>query len=173
MKAYIGGFQGGIQGAYGFSSAVHSGGVSGDGLINIKVEGVDQFCQDLNTINRQVQHSIDVILRKAIIDQWMDLVDNNPVDTGRSRAGWIVSGGSPSTYEPPEGQGSYDVSPDQVAPPAHASIFYVVNNVEYISVLNDGHSSQAPVGCVDSAVANFQDYLQQALLELPNSDWFR
>ncbi|MDZ7758956.1 MAG: hypothetical protein U5L00_01690 [Desulfovermiculus sp.] len=120
-----------------------------------------------------MQHSIDVILRKALIDLWMDLVDHNPADTGRSRAGWIVSGGSPSDYVPAEGQGSYDASPDQATPPANASIFYVVNNVEYISVLNDGHSSQAPLGWVDAAVANFQDYLQQALHELPNSDWFR
>jgi hypothetical protein len=170
---FVGGLRGGIQGAYSYSSAVPISSGRGGSLVTIEVQGVDEFIQDLNTINRQVQDSIDLIIRKAVIDLWTDLVDQNPVDTGRSRAGWIVSGGAPSDYVPAEGRDGYDVSPDQATPPAHASVYYVTNNVEYISVLNDGHSQQAPVGWVDAAVANFQDYLQQALNELPNRGWFR
>jgi hypothetical protein len=171
-NVYAGGLRGGIYGASAYSSAVPSGGQSGS-LIQMEVQGVEQFNAEMKQIGRQLEDMVDLAIRKAIIDLWADLVDNNPVETGRSRAGWIVSGSSPSDYVPPEGQNSYDVTQDQATPPSHAAIYYVTNNVEYISVLNDGHSSQAPAGWIDLAVANFEDHLKQALHALPNSDWLR
>lgn len=172
VSIYAGALRGGIYGARQYSSAVHTGSWSGGGG-KTGVFGVEEFTADMQQISRQVEDSIDLIIRRAIIDLWADLVENNPVDTGRSRAGWIVSSSRPSDYVPPEGQGSYDVTQDQATPPSHAAIYYVTNNVEYITVLNDGHSDQAPAGWIDLAVANFEDYLNRAIAELPNSDWFK
>jgi len=86
-----------------------------------------------------------------------ELVMQNPVATGWSRANWIVSIGAPhegvsgarenvSTLEQSLGIGRllvYDVKKGDV---------WISNNVPYIQALNEGHSPQAPEGWVEESI---------------------
>lgn len=86
-----------------------------------------------------------------------ELVMQNPVATGWSRANWIVSIGTPfegvagtredvSMIEQAIGQGRllvYDLKKGDV---------WISNNVPYIQALNEGHSPQAPEGWVEDAI---------------------
>ncbi len=69
------------------------------------------------------------VTSKITLDVHADLVLATPVDTSRARQGWTAE--TPSApYEPG----------------------IIENNVEYIGVLNDGHSPQAPAGFVETTV---------------------
>ena len=143
------------------------GRIAGYDLIKFEVQGVDQFIDDLSDIQREVFNDIDRIIRKCVIDLWVELVEENPVDTGRSRAGWVVSSGNPSRHVPDEGKRSYSPDRSSGIPDEGARIHWITNNVEYITVLNDGHSNQAPAGWIDNAVNNFADRLRSALSHSP------
>lgn len=93
-----------------------------------------------------------LIQKKVTFDLHREIMKRTPVDTGRARAGWMVSLGAPSTYLPPEG--------DKVSPPEQPNIetdgiqsTFIINNVSYIKALDEGHSQQAPNGMVKLAVA--------------------
>lgn len=90
-----------------------------------------------------------------LVDQALVLA--TPVDTGRARANWTPTIGTPSTeYK----KGSYDKSGSNAISEATnltkslkpGDDFYISNNAPYIGALNDGHSKQAPAGFVEKAV---------------------
>lgn len=73
-----------------------------------------------------------------------------PVDTGRARASWAMSEGTPSTLVPPEG--SYPDLPTFINPTGKTNVF-IVSNLDYIHALEHGHSDQAPQGMVRLTIA--------------------
>ena len=103
---------------------------------------------------------------------YIDLVTAWPVDTGRSRAGWIATSGSPSTFVPPELAASIKGRKAKagakvaaissagggiaaVGPKLGESI-WSVNNVFYAVYLNVGHSPQMPAGTVEAIASKWQ-----------------
>jgi hypothetical protein len=70
--------------------------------------------------------------QKITLDVHAALVKATPVDTGRARQGWQA--------ETPQNVNEHGT---------------IENNVEYIGVLNDGHSTQAPANFVENVVARF------------------
>lgn len=70
---------------------------------------------------------VEDVVAKLALDALDELQITTPVDTGRARAGWNMN----------------QVTPD------HAQ---VVNNVEYIVRLNEGHSKKAPAMFVEAAL---------------------
>lgn len=80
------------------------------------------------------------------------VVNRTPVDTGRARGGWVASVGSPS-----QSKGRASKSGSSAINRANAQaekavkekdIYYLVNNVQYIAILEYGSSAQAPSGMV-------------------------
>lgn len=100
-------------------------------------------------------------------------VAGTPIDTGRARAAWFVTGEKSETgWTPPQiarPKGSKGILPEfaqliqknipDITKLSEADIIYVVNNVEYILALNAGWSKQQPAGFID----NFLNELQVML----------
>ena len=88
-----------------------------------------------------------------------NLVNATPVDTGWAKGNWVPSKGQPFVEEvgregnPSAARGRQDRGEDQVRTfTLSDGRLFIVNNVPYIQVLNDGHSQQAPSGFVERAV---------------------
>lgn len=63
-------------------------------------------------------------IKLMLLDLHNGLVLNTPVDTGNARLGWTVD--------------------------TNAGV--IENNVEYVEALNNGHSSQAPAGFIETEI---------------------
>ena len=123
---------------------------------------VDRGSLNINEVQEYLLQKIDQITRKIVLDFFTIVVEWTPVDTGRARAGWNMSKGRPSTRVPEEDEEHYeDPSPNRLIYQAsNLAIWFIVNNVEYIEVLDDGRgyrdgqvrgSEQAPNGMVSIA----------------------
>lgn len=108
-----------------------------------------------------VEKEVETARKKVTLKLFSDLIKATPVDTGRARAGWMVSAGRPSNEAPPEGQQSY---PEPDATNALVAfqdnepfgVIWIVNNVSYIVALDEGHSGQAPAGMTSIALNNLR-----------------
>ena len=121
------------------------------------------------TLDEMVELSVGEMragVARAILDGFARLVQATPKDTGRAQAGWqISSDASVLDYVPPA-----DASPDEYAAmireavPSGASlteadVIYIVNNVEYIMMLEAGWSKKQPSGFI----GNFLNTLKKEL----------
>lgn len=105
------------------------------------------------------------ILTALAVDQALVLA--TPVDKGRARSNWQVSVGRPilaeiEPYAPGDklglgetanASGALEQARAALARDIGEEPIYITNNVEYINVLNAGHSAQAPAGFVEEALA--------------------
>lgn len=108
---------------------------------------------------QEIKREVHLTRKKVVFQLFKDLVAATPVDTGRARAAWTISEGSPSDDVPPEGQDHYpspDISNAVVALDEDKpfGVIWIVNNVVYIVALDDGHSGQAPAGMTSLALSN-------------------
>jgi hypothetical protein len=111
------------------------------------------------------------VVRKAALAADQAAVTGTPVDTGRARANWFASVGSPSseTREPIEqgepgsdarGAVNAQAALDQSQQPISRFVvgkgtlgsIFLTNNTEYIGELEAGKSMQAPEGMAQQAV---------------------
>lgn len=95
---------------------------------------------------------------RITLDVIHELVPDTPIKTGWARSNWVPQIGS-SRDETTGSQESVDYSAQETAVadvilnyilPAP---IYISNNVPYINKLNDGSSSQAPSGFVQTAIS--------------------
>ncbi len=93
---------------------------------------------------------------------------------GRLRGSWTVTFNAPSTSEP----GRIDPSGSETIAAAAAALstftvgpsIYITSNVPYANRIEfAGHSSQAPAGMVRVSVAEFQQFVTDAVRSLPSS----
>lgn len=111
--------------------------------------GVDIKLPDLSAFKDRIAEMRMLVLRKAVLQLWSELVATTPVDTGRARAGWSVRIDGPGSNVPPQGVNAFPVQPDVSN---IDDVAFIYNNVEYIRRLNDGHSQQAPAMFVEAAI---------------------
>lgn len=126
-------------------------------------DSAEAFARSLDVLVNEAMDNASQVIRKTLIDLWQNIVDITPVDTGRLRAGWSISTRFDPNQAPPEGQTSYP--PPDAQDPGHASDWRweIFNNIEYASVIEDGHSQQAPQGMVSVSLQSFADHLSQNL----------
>jgi hypothetical protein len=103
---------------------------------------------------------------KALVLEFLaNLIAATPVDTGWARANWIPSIGSPATSAvgTPQAVSTSEQTAGQAAVLQFVldqAVMYVSNHVPYITVLNYGHSKQAPAlfveFCIDQALHTVQ-----------------
>jgi len=119
---------------------------------------IEAFAQKANmSVNKTIKGSAIVLFRGVI--------RTSPVDTGRFRANWQVSGASPAsgTVDAEDESGSAAVN----AMTAHINgervnlEFTLANNLPYAYALEYGYSQQAPQGMVRINVARFQRILDE------------
>jgi len=126
------------------------------------------FSLDVKAFAEKAGKDADAIISKVCLDLLSDIVLNTPVDTGRARANWQCSVGSPASGEisfasdagkgitaPSESSASaYAISAGANAvASAPRNIFWITNNLPYIYRLEfDEWSNQAPNGMVRLAI---------------------
>lgn len=97
-----------------------------------------------------ILEAMEGVTVKVVIDLWRRLTSYTPVDTGRARAGWVIAKGERTAgYRPPEGFYGPPALPP--VPYAKGQDIYIANNVQYIGMLDEGHSMQAPDGFSERA----------------------
>lgn len=117
----------------------------------------------------------DQIVRQVALAADRTLVLNTPVDSGRARANWQASLGSPAT-------GTIDTAPgkrksvavataqaeaviaDYKGGNGEGSAIFLTNNLPYIVPLNNGHSKQQAAGFVERAVDSVMRAAKRARL---------
>lgn len=136
------------------------------------------FQKRIHEIAAGVGENSDQLVRKVVITVASSVTLATPVDTGRARANWRTNIGGPLTSQPasfPAGtkgssgpaaagqaiteavqkMGGYKNSGEDV---------YISNNLPYIEALNNGHSKQAPVGFIETAIAAGLNAIKNARL---------
>ena len=115
----------------------------------------------LRGIVRDLDRFIERAVIKVTTDVTAELTRATPVDTGWARANWLPSLTQPRRQ--PAGQRSAAGVAQAVAEKAigiarvlayrvRHGVVYITNNVQYIQLLNEGHSGQAPSGFVQTAI---------------------
>ena len=118
----------------------------------------DEFLQ-VRAIVQSLERVTERAIVKITLDVTANLIETTPVDTGWARANWVPKIGE--TDDQPVGNpGDAGVAAAAQAS-GQASIpsyrleqgkITIANNVPYVPILNDGHSSQAAAGFVQRAI---------------------
>jgi hypothetical protein len=128
---------------------------------------------------QKIDVNISTVVRLTAANIYSDIVKTWPVDTGYSRHNWQVAEG-----EPPEGtigipekrkkgeNGGPVMEPlyqpagknTQLPVRNDAIDIWIVNNVVYAESLENGHSQQAPHGCVRIAVAAAEEEMANTIV---------
>tara|TARA_R110002073_G_scaffold80699_1_gene194336 strand:+ start:1504 stop:1935 length:432 start_codon:yes stop_codon:yes gene_type:complete len=123
---------------------------------------LDQFVEQV------VPEEFNNFKKVVALDALKSILMKNPVDTGRSRNNWNVSLGTWSTKVDEEDLGgpAFGQAPDKVVAEGEAVVnkvqsgedVFIVNNIHYINLLEDGHSEQAqnPNGMVERTVTEIE-----------------
>lgn len=144
------------------------------------------FAVDIKKFAEKCGKNADVAVRKVCLDLTSSIILKTPVDTGRARANWQTSIGTPAVgvinYEGDAGSGTQAPnssggsvraiasSLDAVAK-ATGNIFWITNNLPYIASLEyglynagpntiGGFSKQAPNGMVRISIRELESALR-------------
>ena len=125
------------------------------------------FSIDLSKFVDKAMGNVKQVVGKACLAIGEDIkTPATPFDTGRARAGWIWQTHSKSNWIPPKGHYPQFGPPPVVSSFALGDTLYLANNVEYIKVLEDGWSKQAPAGMVKVTLTRWQNYVAKAVASL-------
>jgi hypothetical protein len=123
------------------------------------------FSEDIRKFQRKTNLSMDVIVRRAIIQMGGRMVEMSPVDTGRFRGNWMPGIGSPntSTIEAVDPDGSTTIAriTAAFANVRAGGVLYVTNSLPYARRLEYGWSKKAPSppGIVRATVQSYTAYI--------------
>lgn len=129
----------------------------------------DQFVRRMRILAKAVEKNTLETVRRAAIAADQVLVLRTPVETGRARANWLVSVGSPRTETTEStsrsaalNEGRSVISDYKLG---QGGIF-IANNLSYISLLDAGSSKKAPNGMTAAAlVAARKRFVDAKLLD--------
>lgn len=120
----------------------------------------------MSNLSRAISQELENIVRDESIELTknvtIEIKDMTPVDTGHAMANWIPTYGSPNKDIIGSKQDVSDVAYKQAMSELDSyelskGNLYLTNNVEYIEVLNEGHSSQAPRAFVQIGMSRGMD----------------
>jgi hypothetical protein len=113
-------------------------------------------------VTRELEQQISEVMSALAINITSKLKEKTPIDTGWARANWIPSVGEPYDLDI-SGDDDLDFESSNIASVAGENELinyhidkgpiFIVNNVPYITFLNEGSSRQAPAGFVQKAIA--------------------
>lgn len=125
--------------------------------MGIKVIGISSSLKDLeNKINKSVETELRTRALKALADVKLQ----TPVDLGIARNSWYI-GYDEQYINAKEGPTSITI----LAPRNKPTKIVVTNGVQYIEILNNGHSQQAPTKFIEMA---FRKYFDTVIVETIN-----
>jgi len=109
---------------------------------------------------------VDVVVRRTILELFMNVVKRAPVDTGRFRANFNVSYGTPNlrtTEATDKSLGTARRTVQLVSTLPTSGVIFLSNGLPYAGRLENGSSKQSPYGMVKVAVAQFDSAVRKAL----------
>lgn len=130
---------------------------------------VDKFNRDLVRFSNKLELNLTVVTRKLAIDLFTSIVRRTPVDTGRARVSWNINAGRPDLDVAPKGRYPENQALAKIGDLGAGTPFsaiYITNNLPYITVLEDGSSTQAPNGMVKVSLQSLVTFLNRALRDL-------
>lgn len=127
---------------------------------------LDEFGRRMQEIGKNIEKNTTKKVRLAALAIHQTLVLATPVDTGRARSNWQVRTGTGAreeieAYAPGRNLGKGEGNNAQatlnqgrgaIASHIRGQDIFITNNLPYIQRLNEGSSSQAPAGFVESAI---------------------
>jgi len=125
------------------------------------------FSIDLANFAEKAKLNATTVMKKVALDCYIRVAMRTPVDTGRARGGWQMSGSGIGSGD----SGALDPTPTGTPNPGFAGAdvssigeegAFIFNNVVYIIPLEYGHSKQAPAGMVRVTVAEFNEMIAAA-----------
>lgn len=107
---------------------------------------------------------LETVVRRVTQDIYRRVVRRSPVDTGRFRANWNVSYGSPNvTFTDATNQSRSLAEIAKVATSPVGGVSFLANGLPYARELEFGSSTQAPQGMVRLTVREFASAVAQAV----------
>ena len=118
------------------------------------------FDLDISRFVKKVGGESNKVVREICLNLFSDITNNTPVRSGRARANWFASIGSPSekTIEYEGAASAASAAIGRAMPEiakATGNVFWISNNLPYIYRLEfEGWSKQAESGMVRIAIDN-------------------
>jgi hypothetical protein len=141
--------------------------------VNVPSQG-QTFVLDIKRFIEKTGLNVNTVIKKIFFDLSASIVSLSPVDTGRFRANWQYGLGSvpDGTVEDKDADGPVGATTisrimGQVDPKPAGKVLYLVNNLPYAVPLEYGWSKQAPAGMVRISVQRYQDFVANAIRDLP------
>jgi len=131
-----------------------------------------KFADDIRKFQQKTKLSMDVLVRKVIIQMGSRMVKMSPVDTGRFRANWMPGIGSPdtSTIDAVDPDGSTTIAriTAAFANAQAGGVLYVTNSLPYARRLEYGWSKKAPSppGIVRATVQSYAAYIASEVKDI-------
>jgi hypothetical protein len=113
----------------------------------------------VDIVIRDLRSAVEGVVAKLALGIQGQLILTTPVDTGWARSNWGSAISAPLEGTPGDNPTIAGLKWSLVDGP-----IYVTNNVNYISILNAGHSQQAPAGFVEIAITKEINRLQNKRL---------
>lgn len=144
----------------------------------------ESFALQLQKFAEKAKANADLVVQKVTLDVARSVVEKWPVGNpdlwkgpapagyvgGRSRANWMFGVGRIDTTTTDEVDPSGAATLTRLAAAISATraggVTYISNSLPYSMALEYGHSSQAPSGAVRITVAEFQQFVNQAVQSL-------
>lgn len=139
------------------------------------------FSADMRRWAQVTGKTVNQTVRSVQLQALSNVIEATPVDTGQARGGWHTSVGQPSTQVGGQDDkiGRATKARGRADTRAVGDIFYVVNNLPYIGVLEfgqygtgpgatqkttrDGYSTQAPEGMVRISVIEIRAAIRRTI----------
>ena len=139
------------------------------------------FALDLSAFAKKTSDNLEVVVSRIVLDVAKELIEMSPVGDadywiskppkgyvgGRFKASWDYGFNSPPTALYREADASGDSSLSRIEAGISVgnmagNVHYLGNNVPYAMRLEEGWSSQAPLGMVGLTVMKFQGIVDEA-----------
>ncbi len=128
------------------------------------------FSADIARFIAHNNGNIDKTVRQTVVLLSQGVVLGTPVDTGRARANWQFGNNFPSgTLGASDRGGGATLTriAGQMPGVRAGGSVWLVNNLPYISRLENGYSRQAPAGFVRKTLANLPAAIEAYIRGLP------
>lgn len=129
-----------------------------------------------------LDNQLEGIFKKSLLELQKQVVDGTPIDTGAARSNWFIEAEECSgTTTTDTEQKNLAEAENLLAGENMASVYYLYNNLPYIPTLEyglypnppknptgktlNGYSTQAPQGFFRTAVAGWQQIVEDAAKE--------
>lgn len=127
--------------------------------------GGGAFTLQLQRFVDRAKANAELVVRKAGIEIYSQVVLKSPVDTGRFRANWLIGiGAVGTTTEATDKSGSSTIArgTQQILQVQLGQSIWISNSLPYARRLEYGYSRQAPTGMVRTTIAEWNRFLEQA-----------